>query len=160
MPNHISNGVWTGKFLPIFEEIFNCDQCMYQASTMFNLKRYPMKHNKAIWPPCEFCEFQCATESSLQSHKDHKHLDSNYPCPWRQCEFVAKSKQILKVHKNKNHLGISYKCDYCDYSNSYRQTLIDHMISKHTNITFSVLTVPTHPNGLQISRTTPRDRYL
>ena len=52
-----------------------------------------------------------------------------------QCNYQCNVRQTLKQHINSKHLKITYKCDQCDLEFMYSRWLRKHKVIKHLGLT-------------------------
>ena len=78
--------------------ILHCDECDYQTTKKYNLKRHKEKHS---WIICDGCGKSFTTLLKLDKHKSRVHPVKYYHC--EHCEFKSTKKWIRNRHQELNH---------------------------------------------------------
>ena len=81
--------------------------------------------------PCDKCDYEATTESTLKRHKVYKHEDFIDLIHCGQCNYNTTVKGSLKQHVESIHEGVRYPCDQCDYKATQKGNLRTHMKKMH-----------------------------
>ena len=80
--------------------------------------------------PCEYCNHQSESESTLNIHIQKEHEGVRYPCD--HCTHQAKSKRNLIDHKATKHkVDPIFRCMLCDYCTNHTTVWKIHARRKH-----------------------------
>ena len=122
---------------PVIEEnVYDCDQCVYQATTQGDLKDHKKDNHNSDFK-CDECGHTVLTEGDLRGHKEayhtvqqDKNADMVYLC--NDCDMEYTTVSDLKDHTENVHtVRADATCEKCDYVGKSMVDLEHHRISKH-----------------------------
>lgn len=81
---------------------------------------------------CTVCQEIFSTESKLLEHSQDAH---KFRC--NECDSVEETKEKLEKHVQENHTAEvveddAFECEYCDFEGTDEDTMVEHIIEKHT----------------------------
>ena len=143
------------------EDLVKCDKCVYQTSTIYNLKRHDKqkheehqmcelcpysgckssvaghmkwKHGEMI--KCSFCDFQSTLRTQIRLHTERRHQNIIIKYDCNECDAKLSSLYVLKQHKENKHKGLRYQCSKCDYKATQKGNLKIHSQAMHEGLKY------------------------
>ncbi|CAH1983462.1 unnamed protein product [Acanthoscelides obtectus] len=122
-------------------KIHECTHCEYKSLQKKQLSIHMMKH-AATKLTCPKCVASFTTKLWLDNHLLQKHPEctdsvSHKICECTHCEYKTTFAHCLAAHITK-HTGAKLTCTKCDASFAFKQSLGDHILQKHPELTASV----------------------
>ena len=119
-----------------------CDQCDYKTQREDTLKKHkmnmhgsPEKRNNLNKIECDACDFTTTRLDGLREHKLSVHQGIRYNCP--QCAKTFTQERNMKMHVRMIHeKKTTLSCDQCDYTTSWKDSLHQHIKTKHEGVFF------------------------
>ncbi|CAH1983478.1 unnamed protein product [Acanthoscelides obtectus] len=125
----------------VSRKIHECTHCEYKTTYVRCLAMHMMRHTGAKLP-CTKCDAVFASKRSLDHHILRQHPESaavvstkTHNCTY--CEFKTTKAIYLAGHMIK-HTGGNVTCTKCDASFASKQSLDNHILQKHPELTASV----------------------
>ena len=157
------------------KQSYVCDVCGKSYPTKLRLDFHSKTHSRSA-VTCEICGSNFKREELLLKHKMNVHSEKNLKCDVIGCGASFSTKLSLRVHAKSHqpkeynfhcpncpkkfannirmqkhikaiHLGLKeLKCDKCDYTCSYKNSLVVHKSSVHEGIMFKCEYCPKEMN--------------
>lgn len=108
------------------EENFRCRYC----SSDCPLSKY--KYCDFPIYKCRQCDFQTSREICFTQHLNRVHCQEEFNCSL--CHYRTRSAALLEDHMgvhNRERRTERYKCPKCDYSSTYKGSLLKHELEDH-----------------------------
>jgi len=103
-----------------------CDECGQKYTNTGSLSLHKQaKHSDKTYQ-CDKCEFTATNKNSLGKHMKTHNLSCDL------CSAQFSSRNDFNVHMKGVHGGHKYRCDQCEFSSAWRETLKNHISSKHS----------------------------
>ena len=120
------------------ESIYACDECVYEASTVSDLKEHKKVNHTSQQFTCDKCGHVVLTEKDLAGHMQAYHetmtekddVKMVYLCNDCDDEFDTKS-EVDEHIKNSHTVAADFNCDKCDFIGKSIDNLEDHRREKH-----------------------------
>jgi DNA-directed RNA polymerase subunit M/transcription elongation factor TFIIS len=129
----------SGPTPPSGSNIYECDKCVYEASTLIDLKEHKKDNHDEPNFKCDECGHTVLTAADLEGHKqayheaqkrETKNIQMVFLCD--DCEYEFQTKTELADHIKKEHTIVDdFKCDKCDFTGSSLENLDKHRRSVH-----------------------------
>ena len=118
------------------ENLYECDQCVYEASTQGDLRDHKKDNHNPDFR-CDECGNTVLTEADLRGHKEAYHAslqdnnaDTVYMCNECDKEYITVSE--LDDHiKDVHTVRTDFTCEKCEYIGTSMVDLENHRTSKH-----------------------------
>ncbi|XP_033231824.1 zinc finger protein 271-like [Belonocnema kinseyi] len=114
----------------------NCDKCARSYNWLRDLSRHKRLVHTAVKPEftCDYCGFKTNVKSTLAEHIPLRHLQASKKR--RNCDKCSRSYTWLSAlnrHKRLHHAMVKpqFTCDFCGYKTRVKNTLSDHIHSRH-----------------------------
>ncbi|XP_013098801.2 transcription factor grauzone [Stomoxys calcitrans] len=128
-----------------------CEQCGKTIHGIYALKQHLLEHagiQKPKWP-CDICNAQLYSHSSLKRHKQVAHHDGSTVYVCGECGKIAATETALRSHKKYVHQAErKHKCTICDKAFKVAVVLREHMAT-HTGE--DLYTCPHCPRTFKVS---------
>ena len=126
-------------------DIFICDQCDFQTSTIKKLNLHSQSKHFGTKYPCDLCDFKATQQQGLRDHRQRKHGIIFQPEPKQpqffNCGFCSKelqTKKGLRLHLESKHGTNDFaKCEKCDFKTAIVKNLFNHVQSVHEGVRYS-----------------------
>ncbi|CAH1983472.1 unnamed protein product [Acanthoscelides obtectus] len=122
-------------------KIHECTQCEYKTTRADYLARHMMEHTRTNLA-CTKCNASFTKKQLLDNHILQKHPEliasvSSKIHECTHCEYKTTHASNLAIHIMK-HTGTKFTCTKCDASFTSKQSLDNHILQKHPELTASV----------------------
>lgn len=129
-----------------------CEQCGKTIHGIYALKQHLLQEHEGVkkpkWP-CDICNAQLYSHSSLKRHKQVAHTDGSTVYVCSECGKIAATETALRSHKKYVHQAPrKYKCTICDKAFKVAVVLREHMAT-HTGE--DLYTCPHCPRTFKVS---------
>ncbi|CAH1980885.1 unnamed protein product [Acanthoscelides obtectus] len=126
----------------ISRKIRACPHCEYKTTVMRSFASHMTKHT-GVKLACTKCDASFTFKASLDDHTLHKHPEfiasvSSKIHECTHCEYKTTFSQQLANHMTKHIVTAKIICTSCDASFRSKQSLDNHILLKHPEITASV----------------------
>lgn len=110
--------------------LVKCDICNdEQFYSLLDLtKHFTSQHSINGEFRCEQCIFRTSDVGTFVQHI-HRHCDVQYK--YEKCHYVSFNKMELQEHHEGHISGFSFTCQYCDFSSTRKDNIVNHIIAAH-----------------------------
>ncbi|XP_078499568.1 zinc finger protein 518A [Lissotriton helveticus] len=110
--------------------LVKCDICNdEQFYSLLDLtKHFTSQHSINGEFSCEQCIFRTSDVGTFVQHM-HRHCDVQYKC--EKCNYVSFNKMEFQEHLEGHICVFSFACQYCDFSSTRKDNIVNHIIAAH-----------------------------
>ena len=107
----------------------------YLTKLSHSFHHFEVKHSSGTFLTCQVqgCHYKSPSQKYLQRHIKVHDITNRIKCEYENCSFKAIVQAKVDFHVREVHLKIKFNCQFCEYSNSRKFRLAEHIKKLHPN---------------------------